>query len=149
MPDRKSRIGLHFCYILLSTSLLLTVKSHLDSTMAALEDTVDMIGRLAITNIASHQETQQDEAELKREMSTILGVAKRMVRNAERFTQNAHTSEYMDESLIILRNLSRYTARLTTITASLDDAPEILVMAHISSLSDQNSEVQTMLLHFD
>jgi hypothetical protein len=117
--------------------------------MAVLEDAVDMIGRLAITNTASRQDTQQDEAELKIKMSTILEVAKKMVRNAERFIHNPNTSEFMDENLVILRNLSKPTTRLTTIAASLDDAAEILVMAHISSLSDQNSEVPKMLLHFE
>jgi hypothetical protein len=148
VPDRPKRIGLHFCAVILSTSLLLTIEYRLDSTMADLEDTVDMIERLTIANNTSLQGSQQDEAELKRDVSPIVDVAKSMIRNAERFIQNPNTSEYINENLLALRNLSRSTARLTTITASIDDAPEILVMAHISSLSDQNSEVPKMLLYF-
>jgi hypothetical protein len=84
-------------------------------------------------------------------MSMIVRNAKRIIEHTERFIQISNTGDFMDENLIALRNLSKFAARLTTITASIDDVPENLVMAHISSLSDQNSEVPEvpkMLLYF-
>jgi hypothetical protein len=123
-------------------------KPHLDVTMAALEDAVDMMGRLAVANTSRH-DAQQDKAELRWDMSTIVRNAKKMIENVEKLIQQPYTSEYMDENLTALSNLITLTTRLMTITASIKDASENLVMAHVSSLSDQSSEVPEMLLYFE
>jgi hypothetical protein len=116
--------------------------------MAALEDAVDMMGRLAVANTSRH-DAQQDKAELRWDMSTIVRNAKKMIENVEKLIQQPYTSEYMDENLTALSNLITLTTRLMTITASIKDASENLVMAHVSSLSDQSSEVPEMLLYFE
>jgi hypothetical protein len=116
--------------------------------MAALEDTVAMMGRLAIANDTHSQSTHQDGTELGRNASTIVRVTQQMTRNAKYLLRCLDTAERIDESLTTLNSLSKDTARLTDIMASLDDTPAELVITHISSLTEQDSEVSKLLSYF-
>jgi hypothetical protein len=116
--------------------------------MGALEDTVDIMSRLAIANDTPSQSIRDDATALRIKTARLVRVAQRMIRNAEQFIQNLDTGGVMDEKLTTLKSVSRDTARLTDIMASLDDTPVDMVVAHISSLSQQNVEVSKLLSYF-
>jgi hypothetical protein len=132
----------------LSTSLFLTIGTQLNGTMAALEDTVAMMGELTIANSTCHQDTHQNEVELRKNAWTIVRVTQQMTRNAKYLLRCLDTAERIDESLTTLNSLSKDTARLTDIMASLDDTSAELVNARISSLTEQDSEVSRLLSYF-
>jgi hypothetical protein len=133
---------------LLLTCIFHIEQVHRDDTMGALEDTVDIMSRLAIANDTPSQSIRDDATALRIKTARLVRVAQRMIRNAEQFIQNLDTGGVMDEKLTTLKSVSRDTARLTDIMASLDDTPVDMVVAHISSLSQQNVEVSKLLSYF-
>jgi hypothetical protein len=130
----------------LSTSLFPTTGTQLDATMAALEDTVNMMGELTIANSTYHQSNQHIALRIK--TRRLKRVAQRMIRNAEQLMENLDTGEFVDVKLTTLDNLSKIAARLTNAMTWIDDAPVDMVIAHMFSLTEQDSEVLKMLSYF-
>lgn len=107
-----------------------------------------MMERLSINGNASHHDTQQSRTELRRKGLRLVRRTKNMTRTTEQLLQNLNISEYMDKNLDILDALDRSAKTIEDIVASMVDTREDLVMARISSLGQQDSEVKRLLSYF-
>jgi len=107
-----------------------------------------MLGRLTVADNSSPWIPRQDGIKLRRKGLSLVRYAKRMTRITEQLLRDLNTGGCLDGNLAILDALSENANAITEIVTSMGDRKEDLVMARISSLGQQNSEVKKLLLHF-